>query len=135
MTRREMREHAFKQLFLKEFYDSEEYKEQCQLYLEELEVELEEKDREELAEKAAAMYAKITELDEKINAAAKGWTTSRMAKVDVTILRLALYEILFEEDVPEKVAINEAVEIAKIYGGDESPAFINGILGKLVREI
>ena len=56
-----------------------------------------------------------------------------MARVDLTIIRLALYEILFDDQVPEKVAINEAVELAKKYGGDESPAFINGVLARLVR--
>ena len=53
--------------------------------------------------------------------------------MDLTIIRLALYEILFDDQVPEKVAINEAVELAKKYGGDESPAFINGVLARLVR--
>jgi N utilization substance protein B len=55
-----------------------------------------------------------------------------MGKVELTILRLALYEIKHDDDVPEKVAINEAVELAKKFGGDDSPAFINGILAKLV---
>ena len=57
---------------------------------------------------------------------------SGMGKVELTILRLALYEIKHDDDVPEKVAINEAVELAKKFGGDDSPAFINGILAKLV---
>jgi len=57
-----------------------------------------------------------------------------MGKVDLTIIRLALYEILYDESVPEKVAINEAVELAKKFGGDESPSFVNGILAKLVRK-
>ena len=56
-----------------------------------------------------------------------------MGKVDLTIIRLALYEILHDDAVPEKVAINEAVELAKKFGGDDSPSFINGVLGKLVR--
>ena len=54
-----------------------------------------------------------------------------MGKVDLTILRLASYEVLFDEDVPAKVAINEAVELAKKFGGDDSPSFINGVLGKV----
>ena len=57
-----------------------------------------------------------------------------MGKVDLTVLRLALYEMRYEESVPEKVAINEAVEIARKYGGDDSPSFVNGILAKLVTE-
>ncbi len=55
-----------------------------------------------------------------------------MGKAELTILRLALYEILYDEEVPEKVAINEAVELAKRFGGNEAPAFINGVLAKLV---
>ena len=54
-----------------------------------------------------------------------------MGKADLAILRLSVYEMLYDEDVPVKVAINEAVELAKKYGGDESPAFVNGILGKI----
>ena len=55
-----------------------------------------------------------------------------MGKVDLTILRLAVYEIIFDENIPAGVAINEAVELAKAYGQDESPAFINGVLAKFV---
>jgi N utilization substance protein B len=55
-----------------------------------------------------------------------------MGKVELTILRLAVYEMLFDEDVPATVAINEAVEIAKKFGGDDTPAFVNGILAKVV---
>ena len=55
-----------------------------------------------------------------------------MGKVDITVLRLALYEMGYDEDVPVKVAINEAVEIARKFGGDESPGFVNGILARLV---
>ena len=65
------------------------------------------------------------------NEASDDWSIERMSKVDLTILRLAYYEMNFDEDIPVKVAINEAVELAKIYGGDDSPAFINGVLGKL----
>lgn len=54
-----------------------------------------------------------------------------MGRVDLTILRLAVYEMKFDEDIPEKVAINEAVELSKKFGGDESPAFINGVLAKI----
>ena len=62
---------------------------------------------------------------------AKGWKTGRMGKAELAILRLAVYELKYDEDVPVKVAINEAVELAKKFGGDESPAFVNGILAKL----
>ena len=82
--------------------------------------------------KVEKVLEKLTELDTAINETAKGWTTRRMGKVELTILRLALFEIRYDEEVPDKVAINEAVELAKKFGGDESPAFVNGILAKLV---
>ena len=72
------------------------------------------------------------QIDEKINQVAEGWKTRRMGKVELTILRLAVYEMQYDEEIPEKVAINEAVELAKKFGRVESPAFINGVLAKLV---
>ncbi len=74
----------------------------------------------------------ITEIDAMVNEVAQGWKTSRMGKVDLTLIRLAVYEMKFEEDVPQGVAINEAVELAKSYGTDDSSSFVNGILAKLV---
>jgi len=131
MTRRELREHIFKMLFCVEFYQQEQVPEQLESYFDRYE-SIEEKDRGYLMDKAGSVIEKITELDTKIDEIAQGWKVKRMGNVDKTIIRLALYEILYEENVPTKVAINEAVEIAKIYGGDDSPAFINGILAKLV---
>jgi len=131
MTRRNMREQTFKELFFREFYNDAEYSRQCELYLEEQE-ELTEEERVFLNERANAAAAHVSELDEKINAVAKGWKTGRMNRVDLAILRLALFEMLYDEDIPNKVAINEAVELAKTYGTDDSPSFVNGILGKLV---
>ncbi|MCI8504796.1 MAG: transcription antitermination factor NusB [Lachnospiraceae bacterium] len=134
MNRRELREHIFRMLFRREFFDSEEeFKEQVERYLEELSP-LGEKDRVYMQEKTNAIYSYVPELDEKLNEVAKGWKTGRMGKVDLTVLRLALYEMRHEESVPEKVAINEAVEIARKYGGDDSPSFVNGVLAKLVTE-
>ena len=77
---------------------------------------------------------KFDELDEIISEVSVGWKLERMSKIDLTILRLAVYEIKMDEEIPDKVAINEAVEIAKKYGGDNSPSFINGILAKIVNK-
>ena len=74
---------------------------------------------------------KLPQIDELLNEASDGWKVSRMGKADLTILRLAVYEMQYDEDVPVGVAVNEAVELSKKFGGDESPAFINGILGKI----
>ncbi len=74
-------------------------------------------------------------IDEIISSFAKGWTIERMNRVDVSILRLALCEIVYREDVNTGTAINEAVELAKKYSSDEGPSFINGILGAYVRSL
>ena len=80
------------------------------------------------------LFSKTPEIDEKINEIAEGWRTRRMGKVELTILRLAVFEMKYDEEIPEKVAINEAVELAKKFGGDEAPAFVNGILAKLIQK-
>lgn len=135
MKRRELREHTFKLVFMKEFYAPELLEEQTQLYLESEELsEYTEEERELLKVRAQAVLEHAEEADELINQYAKGWQTRRMAKVDLSLIRLALYEIRYDETVPDKVAINEAVELAKKYGGNDSPSFINGILGRIIRE-
>jgi len=84
-------------------------------------------------ELAAGALRHRAEADEIIEQLAVDWTVERMAAVDRNILRLAIYEILHRPDIPDSVAVNEAVELAKKYGEEESPKFINGILGELVR--
>ena len=147
MTRRELREHCFKMLFCADFYPAGETKEQIEHYFDAPEedemtpegvmqvlhnVDLGEKDSDYLKQKTEAIVEKLPELDDRINAVAQGWKTRRMGKVELTILRLALYEMLYDEEVPEKVAINEAVELAKHYEEPETVAFINGVLARLV---
>lgn len=133
MKRRELREHVFQLLFRVEFNSSEEMDEQVSMYFDGVREEetLAEKDETYITEKYKKIVEKIPEIDEMLNASAKGWKTARMGRVDLTILRLAVYEMKFDEDIPEKVAINEAVELSKKFGGDESPAFINGVLAKI----
>lgn len=131
MSRREIREKIFKLLFRAEFYEEGDLCEQRQLFLEELGQE-ENKDTLYIQDKFEQIISRLAEIDEMVNQVAQGWKTTRMGKVDLTLIRLAVYEIKFEEDIPEGVAINEAVELAKSYGTDDSPSFINGILAKLV---
>lgn len=76
----------------------------------------------------------LTDLDKKINAYAVKWTTSRMPKADLAILRLAVAEILYLDEIPDAVAIDEAVDMAKRYGCEDSSKYINGILGKIAAE-
>lgn len=134
MKRRELREHTFKLVFMKEFYEPDVLEAQVNLYLESEELaEYSEEEKEILKKRAEQVLAVTEEVDELINRYAKGWQTRRMAKVDLSLIRLAIFEIRHDPDVPAKVAINEAVELAKKYGGNDSPSFINGILGKVVR--
>lgn len=133
MKRRELREHIFELLFRVEFNAPEEMPEQIRLFFADME-ELKEADQSYMEEKYAHIVDRLPEIDKRIEETAKGWKISRMGKVDLTVLRLAVYEMEFDEDVPVGVAINEAVELAKKFGGDDSPAFINGILGKIGRK-
>lgn len=131
MTRRNLRIQIFKLLFRVEFNQPEEMSEQMALFFN-TEKTIDEEAQAEIQEKYEAIEGKLSELDRMLNEKATGWTTTRMGKVDLAILRLALYEILYDDKVPASVAINEAVEIAKKFGQDESPSFINGILAKFV---
>lgn len=129
MTRSKLREHVFKMLFQAEFYSGEEMPQQIAVYLETLEP-LTEEDGAYIEQKVSAILAKKSEIDESIDQKSTGWKTSRMGKVELTILRLAVYEMLYDEEVPTGVAIDQAVELSKTFGGDQSPAFVNGVLAK-----
>lgn len=129
MTRRQIREQIFKILFRIEFHSKEDFQKQMEFILDQ-EDGGEDKDFLYIREKSFAIQKRLEEIDDLINGRTKGWKTSRMGKVDITLLRLAVYEIMFEEEIPTGVAINEAVELAKKYGTDDSPAFINGVLSK-----
>ncbi|MGO5052201.1 transcription antitermination factor NusB [Lachnospiraceae bacterium LCP25S3_G4] len=131
MGRSELREHIFRILFRIEFNSEQEMQDQIGMYFDSLE-SIDEKNKTYLIDKYAKIITHIDEIDKKINEHATGWKTIRMNKVDLTILRLAAYEITWDEEVPVGVAINEAVELAKKYSSDEGPAFINGVLAKFV---
>ena len=131
MKRTEMREHIFRMVFSYEFNSDQEMPQQMQLYFEQLDQEPKEEDMAYIRDKALNVILKSEEIDEMLNEPVTGWTTSRMNKVDLSILRLAVYEMKYDEDVPVGVAITEAVELAKKYSGDEGPAFINGVLARL----
>ena len=123
MTRSDMREHTFKILFRVPFHDKNELREQIDYYFDEF-PDVKEKEYEYIRKKA--LLAKINEVSE-------GWPVERLGKAELAIMRLAVYEMLYDEDIPVNVAINEAVELAKKYGSDDNAAsFVNGVLAKLV---
>lgn len=130
VKRRDLRINTFILLFVSEFHEDSEIDNQCQMFMEQISG-LEAKDDKYIHDRVLDIRAKIDEIDKAISDNTIGWSIDRMSKVDLTLLRLAYYEIKYDDDVPQNVAINEAVEIAKIYGGDSSPSFINGVLAKL----
>ncbi|MDO9556785.1 MAG: transcription antitermination factor NusB [Coriobacteriia bacterium] len=73
----------------------------------------------------------LDQIDAEIEGTSENWSLIRMPFVDRNILRLAVYEIVFEADIPDSVAINEAIEMAKLYGGEDSSKFVNGVLGRI----
>lgn len=130
MGRRELREQIFKLLFRVEFHEKEDMPEQLVLFLEEAEEEMTEQEERYIAGKYEKIKEKLSELDDLLNSRTEKWTTDRIGKAELTILRLAVFEILFDEEVPVGVAINEAVELAKKFGQDSAKAFVNGVLAK-----
>ena len=149
MTRSEIREHIFKLVFRREFNSADEMPGQLKIYFEDnYKVDTdsdtpEDDDRLCLFREDEETYIKdkyeriasmIDDLDATINRYSKGWDTKRMGKVDLAILRLAVYEMLHDDDIPIGVAIDEAVELAKKYGQDESASFVNGILAGIAKD-
>lgn len=128
MGRREQREQIFKLLFRIEFNEKEDMPEQLRLFFEEGDGEPAEADRQYITAKYEKIMERLPEIDRLLNEKAQKWTTDRMGKVELTILRLAVYEVLYDEKVPVGVAINEAVDLAKKFGQDNAKAFVNGVL-------
>lgn len=134
MNRSQLRENVFKLLYLSGFNNEEEMQGQLSLYFEGQEVLPTDTEKTYIEAKYAKVKEHMEEIDRMLNETSEGWKTSRMGKVDLAILRLAVYEMIFDEDVPVGVAINEAVELGKRFGTDDSSSFINGILGRLARK-
>lgn len=130
MSRREKREQVFKLLFRVEFNPKEEMAQQEAFFFEDEENAAAEKNNVQISEKFNKIIEKIDSIDQALNDKVQGWNTERMGKVDLTILRLAVYEITYDQEIPTGVAINEAVELAKKFGQDSSPSFVNGVLAK-----
>jgi N utilization substance protein B len=127
-VRREGRENAVQALYAIElgpsqpreaihlFWESDRFKPAAKAFAQEL---------------LSGLLDKSDELDKAISAKSPNWSLSRMAKIDLAIIRLAAFELIYREDIPKNVTINEAIEIAKKFGSEESPAFVNGILDEI----
>ena len=132
MTRREIREQVFILLFQREFYGQEPFDEQKETYMET--AEWKEKDQAYIEDHVAKIVDKLPEIDDRISEHSNGWKIDRIGKEELAILRLAIYEALYDEEIPVGVAVNEAVEMAKTYGEDGGAAFVNGILASVVKK-
>lgn len=136
MRRTALREHVFRILFRYDFYDKNGFEEQMALYFDDY-PELKDApvisdlDKAEIVSRVNDLTSHLEEIDNKISTYCEGWTIDRIAKAELTIIRLAIYEIFYDKDVDKAVAINEAVELTKKYASDKSPAFVNGVLSKI----
>lgn len=135
MSRKIARELAFKVIFSVDFQHENEDVEKLIMNLEDETKEITQEDKEYINDIVQGVIAKKEELDEKIRKYLKGWTMDRISKTDLAILRLAIYEITYREDIPYKVSVNEAVELAKTFSDSTSSSFINGVLAGIVTEL
>lgn len=133
MKRSEIRENVLKLIYLDDFHDQEELNTQFSLYFDGKDG-FTDKDKTYIIDKANKILDNKEIIDQEIESVSNKWKVDRMDKVDKAILRLAYYEIKMDEEIPDKVAVNEAVELSKKYSSDASPKFINGILSNFVAE-
>jgi N utilization substance protein B len=138
MKRQDIREHVFRLLFRTEFYAGADMEDQLNLYFEALpedddriDTDFTEADMDYIRDKFSRITDCLGVIDQKLDRAAKGWDITRMGKVELAVLRLAVYEALYDDDIPVGVAIDQAVELSKKYGQEESSSFVNGILGNI----
>lgn len=134
MNRSAIRELAFKLIYSMEIQKEEDTQEQIQLYLESNNIE-DQKAKEYINDVIYGINSNLEEISNLIEKNLKSdWKIDRISKIDLSLLKLAIYEIKYKE-IPYKVAINEAIELAKRYGEDSSKNFINGILASIVKEL
>jgi len=133
MNRRKSREIAMKLLFEMSI-NKENYDEIIENFKENTDIELNDVDFDYIERVLSGVLKNKDEIDNTIEKYLVKWTIDRLPKMNLAILRMASYELTFEEDIPEKVSINEAIELAKKYGDDNAPAFINAVLNNLIKK-
>ena len=131
MKRSTLREQVFKLLFRVEFNAPEEMPEQEKLFFEDRGVTITPADQQFILGQYHALMDKLPQIDRILAQSASGWSVGRLAKTELTVLRLAVYEMLWDDAVPVPVAINEAVELARRFGQDNAGAFVNAVLAKV----
>ena len=149
MNRKTEREFTFKLLFMSDFYEKKELGDELLLYfdapfpfedkegesaspetLTSLKESVNEEDRRRIVARYVDIIDKLDDIDKRISQVSKGWTIDRIGKVELAVLRLAVYEIVYDDSIPTSVAINEAVELSKKFGPQDSYSFVNGILAR-----
>ena len=131
MSRKTARDCAFKLIFEIPFHDGMTAQEKINIYFEHNECEdIDNKDKKYIELTVTDCFNNLEDVDKKISVSLENWKLERLSKVDLSILRLAAAEIMYNDDIPFKVSVNEAVELAKVYGEDSSPSFVNGVLSK-----
>lgn len=133
MGRKAARENAFKLCFQAGFYAPGELDAILEKFFSENKLDADEK--EYIGQVVPGVFEHAAEIEELIGKTSEKWSTERMGRVDMAIMRVCVYELLTMDDIPESVSINEAVELAKRYGADDSPAFINGVLSGVNKAI
>ena len=133
MSRRDARDTAFKLVFEIPFHGCD-YKERIDFFIENIDVELDNDDKQYIKKAVEICFENLEEIDEKITGFLKKWAFSRVPKVSISILRLAIAEMTYFDDIPYQVSINEAIELAKKYGDDDAPSFVNGILDNIAKQ-
>lgn len=132
MSRRDARKHIFNLVFQTEFNPDIDVKESMDTYIEEYEG-FKKDESDFISREYRGILANIESIDSYIDKFSVGWSVTRLAKTDLAILRMGVYEIIFDNEIPDAVAVNEAVELAKVFSGDKAPAFINAVLSKIVK--
>jgi len=141
MSRRASRRHSFMVTYQMEFYKEPDVPQIFQTYseefiLQEADADITKKDSDFIKTQVYGIRCNLEAIDTLIvRYISKGWSFTRIAKVDLAILRLATYELAFMPEIPTRVCINEAVELAKTYGDDDAPAFVNGLLASVQKEV
>jgi len=128
--RREARERALQMLYALDSNPSVGLRDMLRVFREE-QPEISTRMREFAEALVTGVQTEREVIDKEIRARSKNWALARMPRVDLNIMRMAVYELMFRNDIPKKVTINEAIEIARRYGDKDSPAFVNGILDEI----
>ncbi len=132
MGRKKARDNAFKCIYQLEFSKDRDINKILEFCYEENENE--EEEIEYISKVLNGVKDNLEKIDGIILSNLKNWSLERIAKIDLAIIRLAIYEIIYEKDIPVKVSANEAVELAKLYGNNDSKSFVNGIIAKVIKD-